>query len=182
VGGRLGVRDLSLHILDVMENSVRAGASVIVFTMTLDREADLVTMTVEDNGSGLAVPPEVAVDPFYTTKRGKRTGLGLALLKGAAERAGGRLVIGRSSLGGASVTATMGLTHLDRSPLGDLGETVAALVCTHPEVDLRLCFRAAGVAVEATSAEVAARVPEGGRGAIARAQLWRNMLKNCREI
>jgi hypothetical protein len=175
------VRDLSLHILDVMENSIRAKASVIFFTMIFDRDADLVTMTIEDNGTGLAVPAEVAADPFYTTKRGKRTGLGLALLKGAAERAGGSLVVGRSSLGGASVTATMRLTHVDRTPLGDLGETIAAVACTHPEIDLRVRYRAADEDLAVTSADVAALLPEGGRSTIAVAQMWRKTLKKCHE-
>jgi hypothetical protein len=176
------MRDLSLHHLDVMENSIRAGATVILVTVILDPEADAVTMTVEDNGSGLDVPPEVALDPFYTTKRGKKTGLGLALLKGSAERAGGGLVIGRSSLGGAIVTCTQQLSNVDRAPLGDLGETIGSVAATHPEIDLRVHFRRGDEEVTLASADVAARLPGGKGGAIARAQLWRKSLKKWREI
>jgi anti-sigma regulatory factor (Ser/Thr protein kinase) len=117
------VRDLSLHILDVMENSIRAGATAISLTVAEDPEQDRLTIIVEDNGPGLSVPPDVATDPFYTTKNGKRTGLGLSLLRATAEQAGGKLTLRRSELGGLAVEAAMQLSHVDRSPLGDLAAT-----------------------------------------------------------
>jgi signal transduction histidine kinase len=135
------VRDLSLHILDLAENSLPAGATIIAVTVAADDAADRLTILVEDNGPGLSVPPEVAADPFYTTKSGKQVGLGLALMKGAAERAGGTAVIGSSALGGVAVKAEMGLSHIDRTPLGDLATTVSTLVCTHPDVDFRITLR-----------------------------------------
>jgi signal transduction histidine kinase len=91
---------------------------------------------IEDNGTGLRVTPEEAMDPFYTTKKGKKTGLGLALFQAAAERAGGRLVIGKSPLGGVAVKALMQLSHVDRSPLGDLAATLSSIVCTNPGIEL----------------------------------------------
>ncbi|MCX7806361.1 MAG: ATP-binding protein [Planctomycetota bacterium] len=131
------MRDLSLHILDLIENSIRAGASIISISVSQDPARDLMEISVEDNGRGLSVPTDVATDPFYTTKEGKRVGLGLSLLREAAERAGGKLTTGKSELGGAAVVATMRLSHLDRSPLGDLAATISSIVCTRPELDLR---------------------------------------------
>jgi hypothetical protein len=130
------VRDLSLHLLDLMENSIRAEATVISVTIEQDRARDMLRIVVEDNGAGLSVSPGQALDPFYTTKAGKRTGLGLSLFQGAAERAGGRVTLGRSPLGGLAVTACMRLSHVDRSPLGDLAATLSSVACTNPEVDL----------------------------------------------
>ena len=75
------MRELSLHILDLVENSVRAGASVIFIGITVDSVRDLLEISVEDNGPGFGVPVEMAFDPFYTTKEGKKTGLGLSLFR-----------------------------------------------------------------------------------------------------
>ncbi len=130
------MRDLSLHLLDLMENSIRAEATVVSVTIEQDPAKDKLRIVVEDNGPGLAVSAEQALDPFYTTKAGKRTGLGLSLFQGAAERAGGRVTLGRSPLGGLAVTACMRLSHLDRSPLGDLAASLSSVACTNPEVDL----------------------------------------------
>jgi hypothetical protein len=130
------LRDLSLHILDIIENSIAADATVIAINIVEDVKNDLLTITIEDNGHGLKVSAEQVLDPFYTTKSGKRTGLGLSLFKAAAERAGGHLVLTRSRLGGLAVKAVMQLNHIDRSPLGDLPATFSSIVCTNPDIDL----------------------------------------------
>jgi signal transduction histidine kinase len=152
------VRELSLHILDLVENSVRAGASVVRVEVEDDREADRMQVVVEDNGSGLAVEPEQALDPFYTTKPGKRTGLGLALLRFQAEQAGGGLELGRSKLGGLMARATWKRSHVDRFPLGDLGGTLSGVVACAPEgLDLQVWLRAGGRRISVSSAEIAGR-------------------------
>jgi signal transduction histidine kinase len=133
------MREISLHIMDVIENSIRAQASTIAVTIAADVKRDVLRIVIEDNGTGLKVSPEAALDPFYTTKRGKRTGLGLSLFRAAAEQAGGRLTLGDSELGGVAVTAEMELSHIDRNPVGDLAATLSTLVCTNPEIDF--CFR-----------------------------------------
>lgn len=149
------MRDLSLHILDLVENSLRVQAAAVRVTLEQDTAADQLRICVEDNGPGLPVEPGVALDPFYTTKTGKRTGLGLSLFQSAAERAGGSLTLSRSELGGLCVTATMRLGHVDRAPLGDLGATIASIACMNPELDLTCvlvvnrqsrCIRAADLA------------------------------------
>jgi len=132
------VRELALHLLDMIENSFRAGASRVTVSISEDTRRDLLELRVDDDGPGLSVPKRVAVDPFYTTKEGKRTGLGLSLLNAGAERAAGRLSLRRSGMGGLSVRACMRLSHVDRAPLGDLARTLGAASCTHPEVDFRV--------------------------------------------
>jgi hypothetical protein len=132
---------LSLHILDLIENSIRARASVIIVTISEDPGSDILEITVEDNGPGLSVPPEKALDPFYTTKKGKKTGLGLSLFQSAAERAGGQLSLSRSFMGGLCVRAVMQMSHCDRAPVGDLAATISSVVCTNPDIDLRCRIR-----------------------------------------
>jgi nitrogen-specific signal transduction histidine kinase len=138
------MRELSLHILDLIENSVRVEASVVRVSVIEDRKKDTLTIMVEDNGPGLTVAPEVAADPFYTTSQGKRTGLGLSLFRAAAEQAGGTMRVGRSELGGVAVEVVMQLSHIDRTPLGDLPATLSTVVCTNPHLDLICRFVADG--------------------------------------
>jgi hypothetical protein len=139
------MRELSLHILDLVENSVRAGASVIFIGITVDSVKDLLGIVVEDNGPGFGVPTEKAFDPFYTTKKGKSTGLGLSLFRGTAQRAGGDVCAGKSErFGGAVIWATMQLGHVDRSPMGNLARSMAGLVCTNPEIDFRVSLNLDG--------------------------------------
>jgi signal transduction histidine kinase len=151
------LREIALHILDMIENSIEAGALQVVVSVSENTRRDLLELRVEDDGPGLSVPWKLAVDPFYTTKKGKSTGLGLSLLKASAERAGGRLTLARSSLGGLAVKAVMKLRHVDRAPLGDLPGTAAAMVCTHP--DLELCFR---IKRNGKESEVSSRDPRTG--------------------
>jgi hypothetical protein len=166
------VHDLSLHILDLMENSIRAEATVIAVTVAADPERDRLTIAVEDDGRGLSVPAAVAADPFYTTKAGKRTGLGLSLFRDAAEQAGGSLVIGRSNLGGAAVRAEMRLSHVDRAPLGDLAATLSSVVCTNPGLDVRCRLQVGDRAEEVRVSEIAKGLPVGAcRGLVVARQV-----------
>jgi hypothetical protein len=130
------MHDLSLYLLDIIENSVRAGATRIRVGVAADRAADSLAITVEDDGPGLPVTPRQALDPFYTTKKGKKTGLGLSLFRQAAEAAGGGLSVGRSDdLGGVAVRAWMSLGNVDRPPLGDVAISILTMVATNQEVE-----------------------------------------------
>jgi hypothetical protein len=130
------MHDLSLYLLDIIENSVRAGATRIRVGVAADRGADRLVITVEDDGPGLPVTPRQALDPFYTTKKGKKTGLGLSLFRQAAEAAGGGLSVGRSArLGGACVRAWMSLGNVDRPPLGDVATSILTMIATNPAID-----------------------------------------------
>lgn len=172
------MRELSLHILDIIENSIRAGASIIAVTITEVPENDRLEILVEDNGSGLNVPPEDAANPFYTTKEGKRTGLGLSLFQAAAEQAGGGLRIEKSPLGGVAVRAGMSLGHIDRRPLGDLAATLSSVVCTNPDLDLRCRFRAGGQEWVVRVPEVAKELCANERCGLAIARRVSEKIKN----
>ena len=126
------MREISLHIIDLVENSIAAGATKVRIRIDQDHASDFLRITVEDDGSGLCVDDATAVDPFYTTKGDKVTGLGLSLLRAEAQRSGGELELGRSAFGGLSATATFRISHIDRHPLGDLACSVAAVACVNP--------------------------------------------------
>jgi len=162
------LRELALHVLDLVENSIRAGAGVVAVTVEEQPERNLLAIAVEDDGPGLVVNPEQATDPFYTTKEGKRTGLGLSLFRFQVEQAGGALELGRSALGGLAVRATLQLGHVDRHPLGDLASTLAGVVAANPGVEVCVELRVGDRDVRVSSAFAAGEVARG-RGGAARA-------------
>ncbi|HEY3353777.1 MAG TPA: ATP-binding protein [Polyangia bacterium] len=157
------MRELSLHLLDLLENAVRAGAGAVVVTVAEAPERDRLVLRVEDDGPGLPVAPEEALDPFFTTKATGRVGLGLSLLRAAAEQAGGRLRLGRAPAGGLLVEATLGLRHLDRLPLGDLAATMSVIACTHPELDLACRLQRSGRDREVSLTALRAALPPAAR-------------------
>jgi hypothetical protein len=130
------VHDLSLYLLEVLENSARAGARRVDIGLVIDRASDELRLTVDDDGQGLTATPKQTLDPFYTTKPGKKTGLGLSLLKAEADAAGGSLGIGPSvRLGGTQVDVHMQLGHVDRPPLGDVATTIIVAAATNPAIE-----------------------------------------------
>jgi anti-sigma regulatory factor (Ser/Thr protein kinase) len=130
------MEDLSLHVLDVAENSIRASAKLVEIRVTEDEGADLLTVEILDDGSGMSegVAAKVA-DPFFTTKTVRRVGLGIPFLAQSAREADGTLSVKSKQGGGTRIVATFRHGHPDRKPLGDLGETMAVLVCAHPSVE-----------------------------------------------
>ena len=128
--------ELSLNILDVAENSVRAEASLIEISIEEDATADLLKIIISDNGHGMdQLTAEKVTDPFYTTRTTRRVGLGLPFFRMAAELTGGDLSITSKPGEGASVVASFGLSHIDRMPLGDINGTIATLIHCNPEID-----------------------------------------------
>ena len=106
------MHDISLYLLEILENSIRAGATQVDVTLHIDEASNELRLTVDDDGCGLSATPEQTLDPFYTTKPGKKTGLGLSLFKEEAQAAGGDLTIGPSpALGGVRVQTWMMLDH-----------------------------------------------------------------------
>jgi len=135
------MEDISLHILDIAENSIRAQAKNIVVTITEDKKNDLMTLTIKDDGVGLDDQTKKSVlDPFFTTKKDKRVGLGLAFLSHSAEEAGGALKIESEKGRGTTIMATFRLGHIDRKPLGNINETITCLKVTHPEIELKFDY------------------------------------------
>ena len=154
------MHDLSLYLLEMLENAVRANATVVATSLTLDRARGLLELTVDDDGEGLRVSPEQALDPFFTTKSGKKTGLGLSLFKAEAAAAGGTLPIGRSELGGVRVRVGLQLGHVDRPPLGDVAASLLVMAATSPRTDFRVGLREDAADAPARWTSVAEAVPK----------------------
>jgi hypothetical protein len=137
--GGCSVHDLSHYLLELLENSVRANAKQIRVGFLADHASDRLGFFVEDDGKGLTVAPERLLDPFYTTKANKKTGLGLSLLRAEAESAnGGLTVTSPSQMGGVRIEAEMQLTHVDRPPFGDMAESLNVMAFTNPDVEFRV--------------------------------------------
>ena len=131
------MEDISLHILDIAENSIRANAKQINIMLIEDKKSDLLTLTIEDDGEGMDQQTKHhALNPFFTTKKDKKVGLGLAFLSQSAEEAGGEMKIESEPGKGTKVIATFSLGHIDRKPLGNLDKTIKCLTITHPELNI----------------------------------------------
>ena len=136
------MEDLSLHILDIAENAIRAGAKKIMIELLEDMSNDRFTLSIEDDGKGMNKETvNMATDPFFTTKDGKETGLGLALLSQAARQADGELKIDSEETRGTKVTAVFRLSHPDMKPLGDIFSTIAVLVAEKPSTQFILDYK-----------------------------------------
>ena len=134
------MKELSLNILDITENSVKAGASLTEIRIK-ETEREL-ALTIRDNGSGMSEEVVQAVrNPFYTTRTTRSVGLGIPLLSMAAEQTGGRLDIrshqktDSDPTSGTEVTALFYKDHIDFTPLGDVVSTVVTLIQGHPDRD-----------------------------------------------
>ena len=127
---------ISLHILDVAENSVRAGASLVKIEVLADTARNTLSITIADNGCGMSGEQLAKVsDPFFTTRSTRKVGLGIPFFKQAAEGTGGSFSI-RSKEGAGTVTeAVFVLDSIDRMPLGDMTATIHTLVTCHEEMD-----------------------------------------------
>ena len=139
------MEDLSLHILDIVENAVSAKAKRIDILVIEEPKEDRFVIEIKDNGIGMdEEASQKAVDPFFTTRTSRRVGLGLSLLAQAAEDAGGTLRI-ESNLGkGTRVTATFRYHHIDRKPLGNMVETMMTLLLGNPELDISYTHKKEG--------------------------------------
>jgi anti-sigma regulatory factor (Ser/Thr protein kinase) len=136
------MRELSLHILDVLENALTAGATVVEISIDEDLAADRLIIVVKDNGRGM--DPELVrrvLDPFFTTRTTRHVGLGLPLFAAAAQRCDGDLAVDSATGSGTTVTATFRHSHLDRAPLGDMAGTLLAFLLHGEGGAPRLCYR-----------------------------------------
>ena len=129
------MKELSLHILDLAQNSLTAGCRRL--SLSLREEGELLSLLIEDDGRGMSPELLAAVtDPFTTPRTTRRVGLGLPLLRLAAEQTGGFLTVESEEGVGTTVRAQFRTGHIDCPPLGHMGETVAMLVQGAPQVAL----------------------------------------------
>ena len=165
------MEDLALHVLDIAQNAAEAGATRIDVRVDEDPAADRLRSSSRDNGRGMdAATAARRADPFFTTRETRIVGLGLALLRQAAEAAGGGLTVASQPGRGHAVTAAFDLGHLDRAPLGDLETTVLVLLASHPDLDLEWTHRRGGRDYSLATSDLRAALdgaplasPEGSR-------------------
>jgi len=133
------MKELSLHILDIMENSVSGGASRIEVNIRINDADDLLTIQVIDNGHGMDSETLANVtDPFFTTRTTRKIGMGLSLFKQQAEQTGGEFNI-KSEIGkGTEVQASFGISNIDRQPLGDVAGVIVNIAASYPDIDILL--------------------------------------------
>lgn len=128
--------EISLNILDVAENSTRAEATLVEITVEADTQKDTLSVIIKDNGKGMTKEQVAAVeDPFFTTRTTRRVGLGVPFFKQAALMTGGSFSIDSVLGKGTTVSATFGLSHIDRMPLGDITSTIHTLITFHTQTD-----------------------------------------------
>ena len=134
--------ELSQHILDVLENSLEAGASKIELEIVEDRAVNRLTISATDDGRGMDSQTLSRVtDPFFTTRTTRHVGLGVPLFKAAAQRCDGDLVVTSEPGFGTRVMASFRLDHIDRAPLGDMGTTLISIIVSRRDCDLHYLHR-----------------------------------------
>lgn len=155
------MKELALNILDIAENSVKAGAKHIA--ITLAQTGTQLSLTVADDGCGMEEDfVRSVIDPFCTTRTTRKVGLGIPLLKLAAEQTGGSLAITSRPAAkypenhGTEITATFCTDHIDCAPVGDTVETVKTLILCNPEIDFLFCHTAGGKEARLNTAELRA--------------------------
>lgn len=138
LGGGRPMDEIAMHVLDIAQNAVEAGARRIEVWIEEDADADVLVVEVRDDGRGMdAGTLARATDPFYTTRTTRRVGMGLSLLKAATEAAEGSLDVASEPGKGTRVRATLRLGHVDRAPLGDIETTILVLLVGNPGVSVR---------------------------------------------
>jgi hypothetical protein len=128
--------ELSQHILDIAENSIRAGAKRIDISISESSLKDLLTIKISDDGCGMEEKEiNKVLDPFYTTKTVRRVGLGLPLLIKASQASGGSVKLSSQPGKGTKVTATFQLSNIDRQPLGNINSSLISLIAANSDID-----------------------------------------------
>jgi len=130
------MKELSLHLLDIAQNSVSAGARKIEIAVRESAEKDRTVLTVTDDGKGMSAEflSRVA-DPFTTTRTTRKVGMGIPLFKLAAELTGGTFSIESTPGKGTTVTAVFVPSHIDMPPLGDVTGSMITLIQGSPQLD-----------------------------------------------
>jgi len=130
------MNDLALHLLDIVQNSLAAGATFITVRINENPRKNISVLSVEDNGCGMnAEQLQKLSDPFFTSRTTRRVGLGVPLLRQSAEQSGGTLEVVSEPGKGTRLTARFQYDHLDRPPLGDMANAIVLMISANPGVD-----------------------------------------------
>lgn len=130
------MKEISLHILDIVQNSIAAEADLVKIMVEDDLKNDTLTLKIKDNGRGMDKKQQESVlDPFVTSRKTREVGLGLPFLKKAAQNCEGELKLDSTPGQGTEVMARFKHSHIDRAPLGNMTGTITTLITTNPNVD-----------------------------------------------
>jgi len=131
------MNELSLHILDICQNSIKADASLVEITICEDTVTNLYTIVIKDNGTGMNKKTLSQVsDPFFTTRTTRKVGMGVSLFKMAAELSEGTFHIGSTEGVGTKIVTKFKLNHINRAPLGDIEDTISILCLNEKGIDI----------------------------------------------
>ncbi len=133
------MRDLSLHILDIVQNSITAQATKIKIHISIDSQKVYLLLNISDNGAGMDSDILLkAQDPFFTSRTTRKVGLGIPLLKESAIKCNGNFNIISEKNGGTQILAAFLINHIDRLPIGEIGETMIAAISSNPKISFVL--------------------------------------------
>ncbi|MBR2069902.1 MAG: ATP-binding protein [Clostridia bacterium] len=133
------MRELSLNILDIAQNSVRANATEVDITVNCYRSLDLLEISIKDNGCGMSEEMvKSVIDPFTTTRTTRKVGMGIPLFKHSCESTGGSFEIKSKLAEGTTTCARYVLSSIDRMPLGDLAGSIQILYTASANINFRL--------------------------------------------
>lgn len=139
------MKEISLHILDIAENSIAAGAKNVTITIEVNHARDIMRATVEDDGCGMDEEQARRVlSPFATSRTTRKVGLGIPFFKEGAEGCGGDFALTSEKGVGTKISASYRISHIDRPPLGDMAETMLSVACCNPDVDFIYQYRVDG--------------------------------------
>ncbi|HPJ83097.1 MAG: sensor histidine kinase [Bacteroidales bacterium] len=149
------MNDLALHLLDIVQNSLGAGASFISIEVNENPGENLLTISVKDNGRGMS-PEQLQKlsDPFFTSRTTRRVGLGVPLLRHTAEQSGGSLEVTSEPEKGTLLTARFQYDHLDRPPLGDVANAAVLMISANPAVDFSYKYSYNGRSYQVSTPEL----------------------------
>ncbi len=137
------LRDISLHIMDLVQNSVSAGAALVSVAIEAEPDADLLRVIISDNGCGMSAEFLANVaDPFTTSRTTRKVGMGIPFFKLACEQADGGIELWSEPGKGTTIIGQFCISHIDRLPLGDVGDSVRYLIMGSPKIDFVLTLSA----------------------------------------
>lgn len=155
------MKDLSLHVLDLAQNSVKAGASRVEIDMVDDPAHDQLAITLKDNGCGMSQEMVVRVqDPFVTSRTTRKVGLGIPLFKQGCLDTGGTFSLTSQEGVGTIISGTYVRSHLDRPPMGDMAGSILSLVLANPRLDVRYHHEVGEQAFDFDAAEIRAELED----------------------
>ncbi|QGY45675.1 ATP-binding protein [Maribellus comscasis] len=149
------MKTISEHILDIVQNSVRAKATLIEIIVDEDKKNDIYTLIIRDNGCGMDEQTlQQATEPFFTSRNTRKVGMGLSLLKQNAEQCGGKLELKSKEGVGTEIKAVFQLSNIDRPPLGDVWNSYYLTLLSYRKVELKYTHKTAKSIFEISSDDI----------------------------